>query len=66
MQLRKLAGDLWAVVRYHFRPTGDEGTATAIRLVHMYQRARLLEEMGIEEPGLMVARSLDEFDLMYR
>jgi len=66
MRIKDLLDDLITVVRYHFRPGGDEGARTAIRLMQMYQRARQLEQLGIEEPDWAVCRPLDEYDLMYR
>ena len=66
MRIKGLLDDLITVVRYHFRPDGDEGARTAIRLMQMYQRARQLEQLGIEEPDWTVYRPLDECDLMYR
>jgi len=66
VRIKDLLDDLITVVRYHFRPGGDEGARTAIRLMQMYQRARQLEQLGIEEPDRTVYRPLDECDLMYR
>lgn len=65
MRIKELLGDLKAVFRYHFRPTGDEGDRTAIRLLHMYLKARQLEEWGIEEPGPAV-RQLEPDCMMFR
>ena len=65
VRIKGLLDDLITVVRYHFRPGGDEGARTAIRLMQMYQRARQLEQLGIEEPDRTVYRPLDEYDLIY-